>query len=404
MREAIKFIRWQTGSGEIRLGVCVCDDRAVPVDAVLPQVTSWEGVLAHCRGQGISVAEWADQILNDTPERVAVSRERLIAPVDVSELWAAGITYELSRDAREAETISALNFYRKVYDADRPEIFFKCPGTRVVGPGAFVGLRRDATWHVPEPELTVILDDAGQVFGYTGGNDMTARDVEADNPLYLPQAKFFHHSAAIGPTLVLADTVDPYNLTITLDIWRRGGLHIRQTTSTRYLRRSIADLVSYMGRAWPLAPWTGLMTGTGIVPPDEFALEDGDEIDITIPEIGTLHNRARLITSDWAPVPGAIPRVLRIDPRDNVAVALGEIQKEQRITVGSVNMVSRDAIPFGHKIALEDIQAGDWIVKYGEHIGVASRPIAEGQHVHSHNVESQRGRGDLLVHQKGEQE
>lgn len=393
----IQLIRWQTGDGPVRLGLTTDGRQAVPVDTVLAGVFSVDGMMSHCRRQGVSAAVWADQLLAGSATTITVVPEDLITPLDLSELWAAGVTYELSRDARERETTSALSFYDRVYEADRPELFFKAPGSRVVGPGADVGLRRDATWHVPEPEMTVILDDQGQLFGFTVGNDMTARDIEADNPLYLPQAKLFHQGAAIGPAVVLAGTVDPHALTITLTIRRRGQILIEQSTSTARLRRRVEDLVSYLGRAWPLAPWTGLITGTGIVPPDDFALEDGDEIAITIPEIGTLHNRARVITPDWAAVPGSVLRVLHIHPRDNVAVALGEISRGQRVVVDTLDIVSRDAIPFGHKIALRDIPAGDWIVKYGEHIGMASRPITQGEHVHTHNVESQRGRGDRLA-------
>lgn len=402
MRSGVKVIRWRIPDGDVRLGVSGDGVRAVPVDAVIPQVHSIDGVVRYCRERGIEVAEWANQVLDGPVPAVDVDPAHRLVPMELSELWAAGVTYERSRDARESETTSALNFYQKVYDSDRPELFFKAPGHRVVGPGDFVGLRRDATWHVPEPELTVILDNAGRVFGYTVGNDMTARDLEADNPLYLPQAKMFHHSAAMGPCVVLAGTVDPYDLTITLTIRRRGETVVEKATSTRYLRRRIDDLVGYLQRTWPLAPWTGLMTGTGIVPPDEFALEDGDDIFITIPEIGTLHNRARMIGPDWAPVPAASPRALHIDPRDNVAVALGELQPGQRLTVGSMEVAAQDVIPFGHKMALRDIAVGDWIVKYGEHIGIASRPITRGQHVHTHNLESQRGRGDLLVGEGGD--
>lgn len=401
---AIRLLRWRMPDGRIRLGIDAGAGRAVPVDEELAGVDSVDTLQRSCRAMGMSVAEWAAVALDEHRGTEEVPAASCVAPVNLSELWASGVTYEMSRDAREAETSSALNLYAKVYGAERPELFFKAPGNRVVGPNDFVGLRRDAVWHVPEPELTAVLDDRGHVFGYTLGNDMTARDLEAENPLYLPQTKMFHHGASIGPAIVLAGTINPYDLTITLEIQRRGKRILSQSTSTRRITRHVEELVDYLARAWPLAPWTGLMTGTGIVPPDEFALEDGDEILITVPEIGTLRNVARPIEPSWADVPPGRPRVLRIDSRDNVAIALGALHRGERITVDGRAIVVRDDIPFGHKVALEEMPQGHWVIKYGERIGIASQSIHQGQHVHTQNLESQRGRGDLLRQDGGQRE
>ncbi|MDA8205400.1 MAG: fumarylacetoacetate hydrolase family protein [Thermaerobacter sp.] len=395
MAGPIRLIRWKTPQGQVRLGVSAGDDAVVAVDAILPGVCSVQSLRQHCRTQSISVAEWAAEILQGSSPRVDVSPDSWLAPLTLSELWAAGVTYEISRDAREQETTSAQNFYARIYESHRPELFFKAPGSRVAGPGDFVGLRRDATWHVPEPEMTVVLDDTGQVFGFTAGNDMTARDVEAQNPLYLPQAKMFHHAAAIGPSLVLAGTVDPYDLTITLAIRRKGQTVFQGATTTQKLRRSVEELVEYLGRALPLAPWTGLMTGTGIVPPDSFSVEDGDDIFIDISSIGTLYNRARIIGEPWVSVPTPPPRVVRIHPGDNVAVTLGGLERGQRVRLGNIEVTVQNAIPFGHKLALGSIPQGGAVIKYGEIIGLASCPIEPGEHVHIHNLESRRGRGDL---------
>ncbi len=401
MSDAIRLLRWKTDEGGMRLGVGG-DERIVPIDSVVPSLTSVPDVQRYCRTQGVPVADWARNILDRATESIEVRPDQYRIPLELGELWACGVTYELSRDAREAETASAQTIYAKVYHAERPELFFKAPGSRVVGPEDFVGLRRDATWHVPEPEMTVILDECGDIFGFTAGNDMTARDLEVENPLYLPQTKTYHHSGSIGPSIVLAGTVDPHALTIALDVRRRDQCVFHGTTSTDRMRRRIEELVRYLKVAWPVAPWTGLMTGTGIVPPEEFALEDGDDIAITVSEIGTLRNTARTIDASWAHVPEGPPRVLRIDARDNVAVALGALESGRGIVVGTLTITVRDPIPFGHKVALANISVGDPIIKYGECIGVATQPITIGQHVHTQNVESQRGRGDWADAKRGQ--
>lgn len=402
MSQPIQLLRWRE-QDHVQLGLSYDYHTGVlPVSELAEGVHDIGGLVAYCRDRNTEISTWAHDKLDGCTHRVLVDDKQLILPVELAELWASGVTYEISRDARMDETTVSDNLYERVYHALRPELFFKAPGDRIVGPHDFVGIRRDATWHVPEPELTVILDDRGQLFGLTVGNDMTARDLEAQNPLYLPQAKMFHHSAAIGPTVVLADTIDPYHLTIHLMITRRGDLVADQATTTTRLRRSLADLISYLEHEWPVAPWTGLMTGTGIVPPDYFALEDGDEISIEIPGIGTLVNPVRRIDSDWARVPGGRTRVLQINPQDTVAVALGALQPGQEVMVGTSVVMVGNVIPFGHKLAIKPMNKGDWVIKYGERIGIATEDINVGQHVHVHNVESYRGRGDLV--KKGDQE
>lgn len=235
-------------------------------------------------------------------ERIDLRGKELVFPFAVSEIWAAGVTYERSRDARREESQGFDAIYLKVYDAERPELFYKLNGRRMAQPGETMGLRPDAHWHVPEPELTVLLGPDGEIFGYTCGNDLSARDVEAANPLYLPQAKIFHKSASLGPSVALAETVDPAALNIALTIRREGEEVFRGEVSTRRMRRTPRELVHYLGLAWPLEPWTALMTGTGIVPPDDFALQDGDEMIIHIDGIGSLVNDVRVIAPDWVGV------------------------------------------------------------------------------------------------------
>lgn len=239
------------------------------------------------------------EALSKHSQRINLETVSLRVPVDVQECWAAGVTYEMSRDARVEETEGAERFYRYVYEAERPEIFFKAPGSRMVGPDAYVGLRTDSSWQVPEPELTVILDPAGRIFGYTVGNDMSSRDIEGENPLYLPQAKLFHQSASIGPSVVLAEGINLPEMTISMAILRETHVVFHGAVSIGRMRRPVSELVDYLFRELPVAGWTALMTGTGLVPDAEFSLADGDEIAITIDGIGTLRNVARRIGHEW---------------------------------------------------------------------------------------------------------
>lgn len=296
MQTGVQFLRWRDGEGRMHSGLS--DGSGVlRLNRVLPgKVTGIDVLVQHCRESGVSLAEWVTNTLATRQERMIVPDHQRIIPVDLTELWAAGVTYDLSRDAREAETTSGRTIYAKVYEADRPEVFFKAVGPRLLGPGQPIGIRRGALWHVPEPELTAILDDRGAILGYTIGNDVTARDLEAVNPLYLPQAKMFDGSASIGPCLVLADSIDPLDLTILLEIRRGASVLFSGETSTQRLRRSPKELVQYLGSAYTVSPWTGFMTGTGIVPPDDVALTEGDEVAITVPGIGTLVNPVQ-----WVP-------------------------------------------------------------------------------------------------------
>jgi 2-dehydro-3-deoxy-D-arabinonate dehydratase len=219
------------------------------------------------------------------------ARPHLLSPVVPPEVWAAGVTYERSREARLAET-TTVGIYDKVYDAERPELFFKATPSRCVGPNAPVGIRADSRWTVPEPELAVVLDADGSVLGYTLGNDMSARDIEGENPLYLPQTKIYRACCAIGPAILVTDEPAERRLTLWCRIERGGREVFRGEVSASRLRRPVAELVAYLRRANDIPPMTVLLTGTGIVPPDEFACEDGDLIEIGAEEIGVLRNPA----------------------------------------------------------------------------------------------------------------
>jgi len=217
----------------------------------------------------------------------------LLPPLDRQEVWAAGVTYAWSREARVREAQSK-EVYVRVYEAERPELFFKSLGEKVVGPHEWIGLRGDSHWNVPEPELVLVLNPNMQIVGYTIGNDASSRDIEGENPLYLPQAKIYRHSCALGPAIALAgEDVDGQNLAVRLTIRRAGAPVFQGETSTSKMHRRLADLVGYLARYNDFPYGAMLLTGTGIVPGDDFTLRDGDEVSIEIEAIGVLRNPVR---------------------------------------------------------------------------------------------------------------
>jgi 2-dehydro-3-deoxy-D-arabinonate dehydratase len=223
-------------------------------------------------------------------EGLPIDSVKLLAPIDEQEIWAAGVTYLRSRDARMEES-SEKSVYDRVYDAERPEIFFKAMRNRVSGSGEPVAIRSDSSWDVPEPELTLVVNTSGEILGYTIGNDVSSRTIEGENPLYLPQAKVYAKCAGLGPVIVLASEMgDTANRTITLTITRADQVYFQGESSTAQIHRRFEELVSYLRRNNDFPAGVLLMTGTGIVPPSEFTLEDGDHVDITIDGIGTLSN------------------------------------------------------------------------------------------------------------------
>jgi 2-dehydro-3-deoxy-D-arabinonate dehydratase len=214
-----------------------------------------------------------------------------LAPIGNQEVWAAGVTYYRSRTARmeESKDAGGGSFYDRVYAAERPELFFKATGRRVVGPGHPVRIRSDAKWSVPEPELTLVINAAGQIIGCTIGNDMSSRDIEGENPLYLPQAKVYDGSCALGPCILL--TSEPSRDTaIRIEILRRGLPVFSGNTTLAELKREPKELASFLYRDNSFPHGAFLMTGTGIVPGDDFALQHGDVIRIAIDGIGVLEN------------------------------------------------------------------------------------------------------------------
>lgn len=216
----------------------------------------------------------------------------ILPPVGNQEIWAAGVTYFRSKVGRqeESKTAGGGDFYGRVYEAARPELFFKSPAYRAVGHGDKVRIRKDSTWDVPEPELTLVITSSGKVVGYTIGNDMSSRSIEGENPLYLPQAKCYDKSAAIGPCVFVTDQPLSTTTSIALEIYRGGKRVFEGNTSISQIKRTFDELVRYLFKETTFPHGCLLMTGTGIVPPNDFTLQQADEIRITIDEVGTLVN------------------------------------------------------------------------------------------------------------------
>lgn len=226
-----------------------------------------------------------------TGPRYTFDELQLLAPIDRQEVWAAGVTYLRSRSERMKESEGAAAFYSQVYEAQRPELFFKATPHRVVGPGAPVRIRRDATWNVPEPELTLVLNSRLQLVGFTIGNDMSSRDIEGENPLYLPQAKVYDDCCALGPAITLVDRMPSlHETTIELVIRRGEQVAFEGRITVDKMKRSFEELIGFLGRDNSFPSGVFLMTGTGIVPTEEFTLAPGDVIDISISGIGKLTN------------------------------------------------------------------------------------------------------------------
>jgi 2-dehydro-3-deoxy-D-arabinonate dehydratase len=217
---------------------------------------------------------------------------RLLPPIDRQEVWAAGVTYLRSKVARMEESKEGGSFYDKVYDAERPELFFKATPSRVVGPGGRVRIRTDSQWNVPEPELTLVIAPSGKLIGYTLGNDMSSRDIEGANPLYLPQAKLYREACALGPVILLEEEPREHReFSLQMQITRNGESVFTGEASTGRMKRRFAELIDYLMRDNLFPDGAFMLTGTGIIPPDEFTLEAGDQIEIGSPEIGILRNQ-----------------------------------------------------------------------------------------------------------------
>lgn len=221
-----------------------------------------------------------------------IDENHIQAPVGMQELWACGVTYLRSKVGRqeESQVSGGADFYAKVYEADRPEVFFKATAHRIVGHDKKVRIRKDSTWDVPEPELTLVVTSNGKIVGYTIGNDMSSRSIEGENPLYLPQAKTYDGCAAVGPCIFVTDQPLDMNARIQLEIKRNSNIEFTDNITINQMKRSVEELVSFVYRECTFPYGCLIMTGTGIVPGNDFTLQSGDEIRITIDYIGTLVN------------------------------------------------------------------------------------------------------------------
>ena len=265
------------------------------------------GVVLHAGEQWFGIDRPWDELVNDdalasylrsqagsqTPDAaLAAAARRPLAPLGVQEVWAAGVTYLRSRTARmeESQTAGGGDFYDRVYHAERPEIFFKATPHRVASPSQAMRLRSDSKWIVPEPELVLAITRGGTIVGYTAGNDLSCRDIEGENPLYLPQAKTFDRCAALGPALLVAEEPLSPETAIKLTVRRDAQPVVDDATTLGRMKRSLAELVGYLFRDNAHPHGVMLMTGTGIIPPDSFSLQSGDVVEISIDGIGTLTN------------------------------------------------------------------------------------------------------------------
>jgi 2-dehydro-3-deoxy-D-arabinonate dehydratase len=282
-----------------RVGL-VQDDRVYDVTALAPSVAAWlqssvrnvpAAIDALTTGASRSSQAY-DMATFDPP---SPDQPHWLAPVDTQDIWAAGVTYQRSREARQEEALDGGDIYARVYSAERPELFFKAHGSQVVGPGQEVGIRADAAWSVPEPELALVMNPAMEVVGITIGNDMSSRDIEGENPLYLPQAKIYTASCALGPGIVLNPLNDWPVTTISLTIERHGEVVFAGLVHTSQIRRRMADLVDYLARGNAYRDGVVLLTGTGIVPPADFTLARGDRVRIAIDGIGELINTVKVV-------------------------------------------------------------------------------------------------------------
>jgi 2-dehydro-3-deoxy-D-arabinonate dehydratase len=281
--------RFKTPSDtDVRVG---CVNAGVVRDLTVAGVRRLHDLFEHSDLAG-ELARAHERTLPEWP----LEQVQLLTPVEAQEIWAAGVTYLRSKQARMEESNFSARAYDQVYDAPRPEIFFKSVAEKVVSPGEPVGIRRDARWSVPEPELALVINSSGAIVGFTIGNDMSSRDIEGENLLYLPQAKIYSGSCAIGPWVVVgAAEEDARQWTIQIAIVRGGEMVFAGETRADQIKRTFNELVEYLFRSQAFPRGAMLLTGAGIVPPDSFTLAEGDRVRITISGIGTLENPVRIV-------------------------------------------------------------------------------------------------------------
>lgn len=285
----MKLCRFKNKQGHVRVGL-VADDLTL-LDLMPTGIAQLQSVL-----ESDNPAAQLNQIAKQNLPRVALADVQLYAPVEGQEVWAAGVTYLRSKTARMKESDFSAAAYDKVYAAERPELFFKSLAEKVVATGKPVGIRRDAKWNVPEPELALVLNSRGKIVGYTIGNDMSSRDIEGENLLYLPQAKIYTGSCALGPWIQLGtNEAAAREWKIRLDIRRNGESVFAGETSVGQIKRRFEELADYLFRCQSFPHGTVLLTGTGIVPPGTFTLQERDLVEIEVTGIGLLRNPVMVV-------------------------------------------------------------------------------------------------------------
>lgn len=285
----MKVCRFNSGDGPARIGLVSGD--AYVSDLTPVGVTQLEKLL-----EAEDPTALLDACARQKLPRLPLAEVRLLAPVERQEVWAAGVTYLRSKTARMEESDFSASAYDRVYAAERPELFFKSLPKKIVAPGEPVGIRRDAKWSVPEPELALVLNSRGQIAGCTIGNDMSSRDIEGENLLYLPQAKIYSRSCALGPWITVGvSESEVREWSIRLEIRRGGQVVFTGQTSVGQIKRGFDELAGYLYRCQVFPHGAVLLTGTGIVPPDDFTLQEQDEVAIEISGIGSLRNSVVIV-------------------------------------------------------------------------------------------------------------
>ncbi|HTN77044.1 MAG TPA: fumarylacetoacetate hydrolase family protein [Pirellulaceae bacterium] len=280
----MKLIKYRDSSGAASVGR-LDDDRVLPLTLDSGQYNSLFDILEADNPQEVA------DFLTTPHGAIALDKVSLLPPIDEQEVWAAGVTYRRSQAARMEESESSASCYDKVYTAPRPEIFFKATPHRVVGNGQALRIRKDSQWNVPEPELALVLNSRLQLVGYTIGNDMSSRDIEGENPLYLPQAKVYDNCCGLGPCITLTPSMPRHDeIGIRLRIRRQTATVFEGQTSISQMARSFDELIGWLGRDNSFPCGAFLLTGTGVVPDSTFTLKPGDVVDIAVDGIGVLSN------------------------------------------------------------------------------------------------------------------
>lgn len=301
----MRLVRVKDGL-EQKLGILENHDVTLLPDRKLGSGKGFLLLVKQASRRRMTTVEYVKEVINELKNPKVIKFDdiisnkksfRLLIPIVPSEVWGAGVTYYRSKQAREYET-SIKGIYDLVYNSKRPEIFFKATPSRCAGPEDIAYIRGDSNWSVPEPELAVILGPKLEVAGFTIGNDLSARDIEGENPLYLPQAKIYRASCSIGPAIVPAESIDnPNNLQIEMRVYRGNNLVFNDSTNTSKMKRKIEELIDFLIKYNIIPPGTVLLTGTGIVPPDDFSLRDNDIVEIEIEKIGVLRNKIKILSS-----------------------------------------------------------------------------------------------------------